>query len=132
MERGAPNGQPSEVELASVVFFRGVLPLVKILAEQEPGPVSYTHLDVYKRQAEHGFDLRISGEPSMWYMRITNDDNLVLHQEWVAECVRRGVFFTSHHNLFMNLAVTDADIAHTLEVAHEAFGVGKANHPELG
>ncbi len=37
MERGAPNGQPSEVELASVVFFRGVLPLVKILAEQEPG-----------------------------------------------------------------------------------------------
>ena len=29
--------------------------------------------------AEHGFDLRISGEPSMWYMRITNDDNLVLH-----------------------------------------------------
>ena len=34
MERGAPNGQPSEVELASVVFFRGVLPLVKILAEQ--------------------------------------------------------------------------------------------------
>lgn len=82
--------------------------------------------------AEHGFDLRISGEPSMWYMRITNDDNLVLHQEWVAECVRRGVFFTSHHNLFMNLAVTDADIAHTLEVAHEAFGVVKANHPELG
>ena len=28
--------------------------------------------------------------------------------------------------------VTDADIAHTLEVAHEAFGVVKANHPELG
>lgn len=82
--------------------------------------------------AEHGLDLRISGEPSMWYMRITNDPDLKLHQEWVAECVRRGVFFTSHHNLFMNLAITEADIAHTLEVAHEAFGVVRANHPELG
>lgn len=81
--------------------------------------------------AEHGFDLRISGETSMWYMRITDDDDLRLHQEWVAECVRRGVFFTSHHNLFMNLAMTDADIAHTVEIAHEAFGVVKAAHPEL-
>lgn len=80
--------------------------------------------------AEHGFDLRISGEPSMWYMRIANDD-LMLHQEWVAECVKRGVFFTSHHNLFMNLAITDGDIAHTLEVAHEAFGVVARAHPEI-
>ncbi|MBW3084304.1 Aminopentol aminotransferase [Austwickia sp. TVS 96-490-7B] len=81
--------------------------------------------------AEHGFDLRISGEPSMWYMRITNDDNLYLHQEWVAECVRRGVFFTNHHNLFLNLALTDADIAHTLDVAHEAFGAVRARHPDI-
>ena len=82
--------------------------------------------------AEHGFDLRISGEPSMWYMRIANDPDLKLHQEWVAECVRRGVFFANHHNLFMNLAVTEADIAQTIEVAHEAFGVVAANHPEIG
>lgn len=82
--------------------------------------------------AEHGLDLRISGEPSMWYMRITNDPDLKLHQEWVAQCVRRGVFFTNHHNLFMNLAMTEADVAQTIEVAHEAFGAVKANHPELG
>lgn len=79
----------------------------------------------------HGFDLVISGVPSMWYMRITNDDSLMLHQEWVAENVRRGVFFANHHNLFMNLAMTDEDIKFTCEVADEAFKVVKARHPEI-
>jgi glutamate-1-semialdehyde 2,1-aminomutase len=80
----------------------------------------------------HGFDLRISGEPSLWFMRIANDDSMILHQEWVAECVRRGVFFTNHHNLFINCALSDGDIAYTLEVADEAFAVVKGNHPEIG
>lgn len=71
--------------------------------------------------AEYGFDLKISGEPAMWFMRITDDDDYRLHQQWVAECVRRGVFFTNHHNLFLNAAVSDDDVSHTLEVAHEAF-----------
>jgi len=67
------------------------------------------------------FNLVVSGEPSMWYMRIADDDNLMLHQKWVAECVKRGVFFTNHHNLFINCALTDDDIAYTLDVANEAF-----------
>ncbi|HAH97432.1 MAG TPA: glutamate-1-semialdehyde 2,1-aminomutase [Firmicutes bacterium] len=82
--------------------------------------------------SKYGFDLKISGESSLWFMRITNDDNLVLHQEWVAECVRRGVFFTNHHNQFINCAMTDADISFTLEVAEEAFKVVKERHPEIG
>lgn len=79
----------------------------------------------------HGFNLVVTGEPSMWYMRIDNDDSLMLHQEWVAECVKRGAFFTNHHNLFMNCAVTDDDIKLTHEIADEAFKVVKARHPEL-
>lgn len=79
----------------------------------------------------HGFDLVISGEPSLWYMRIANDDSLILHQEWVAECVRRGVYFTNHHNLFINCSITDEDIQFTHEVADEAFRIVKRNHPEL-
>lgn len=79
----------------------------------------------------HGFDLRISGEPSLWYMRITNDDNLELHQEWVAECVRRGVFFTNHHNQFINCAISKEDLQFTFDVADEAFKVVKERHPEL-
>lgn len=79
----------------------------------------------------NGFNLKISGIPSMWYMRITDDDSLLLHQEWVAECVKRGVFFTNHHNLFINCALSDEDINFTLEVADDAFKAVKKNHPEL-
>ena len=45
----------------------------------------------------------------------------MLHQAWIAECVRRGVFFTNHHNHFINASLTDADIQETLEIADEAF-----------
>lgn len=79
----------------------------------------------------HGFDLIISGEPPLWYMRIANDDDLVLHQEWVAECVRRGIYFANHHNLFINCAISEEDIKFTHEVADEAFQVVKSRHPEL-
>ncbi|MBI9012386.1 MAG: aminotransferase class III-fold pyridoxal phosphate-dependent enzyme [Clostridiales bacterium] len=80
---------------------------------------------------KHGFDLKISGHPSMWFMRIANDDSFMLHQEWVSECVKRGVFFTNHHNLFMNCAMTEDDVKFTHEVAEEAFKVVRSNHPEL-
>ncbi|MDD4769653.1 MAG: glutamate-1-semialdehyde 2,1-aminomutase, partial [Eubacteriales bacterium] len=79
----------------------------------------------------HGFDLRISGEPSMWFMRIANDDNMLLHQEWVAECVRRGAFFTNHHNLFINCALSDEDIEHTFAIAEDSFRTVKERHPEI-
>lgn len=80
---------------------------------------------------DEGFDLVVSGEPSMWYMRIANDDSLMLHQQWVAKCVKRGVFFTNHHNLFINTAISQDDIDYTHEVAREAFKVVAANNPEL-
>ena len=84
-----------------------------------------------KAGAEHGFDLRVSGAPALFYLRIANDDNMVLHQEWIAEMVSRGIFLTSHHNHFINAALSDKDIKHTIEVAEEAFGIVAKNHPEL-
>ena len=35
--------------------------------------------------------------------------------------VWRGVFLTNHHNHFINYALSDADIAETIEIAGEAF-----------
>ena len=84
-----------------------------------------------KAAAEHGFDLRATGAPALFYLRIANDDNMVLHQEWIAEMVSRGIFLTSHHNHFINAALSDKDIKHTIEVAEEAFGIVAKNHPEL-
>ena len=80
----------------------------------------------------HGFDLVVSGELALFYLRIANDDSLMLHQEWVAECVSRGLFITSHHNHFINAAITDADIALAADIADDAFSVVAENHPDLG
>ena len=85
-----------------------------------------------KAAAENnGFDLRVSGEPALFYLRIANDDSLMLHQEWIAEMVKRGVFMTSHHNHFLNASLTDEDIKQTAEIADEAFKAVAKNHPDL-
>ena len=77
---------------------------------------------------KYGFDLHVSGVPSLFYLRIADDPTLMLHQAWIAECVKRGVFFTGHHNHFINAALTDADIAETVEIAEEAFSVVRERH----
>lgn len=79
----------------------------------------------------NGFDLVVSGEPALFYLRIANDDSLFLHQEWVAEMVSRGIYVTSHHNHFMNASITDEDMNRTWEVADDAFKAVRKNHPEL-
>ena len=79
--------------------------------------------------SRYGFDLHVSGMPALFYLRIADDPSLRLHQEWIAECVRRGVYFTNHHNHFINAALTDSDIAETVAVAEEAFEVVRRRHP---
>ena len=76
----------------------------------------------------YGYTMKVSGEMSMPYMRITNDDNVMLQQEWCGECTRRGVFFTSHHNWFLSTAHTEEDIKHTLDICDDAFKVLKEKH----
>ena len=77
---------------------------------------------------KYGFDLRVTGVPSLFYLRIADDPTLMLHQEWIAECVKRGIFFTNHHNHFINASLTDEDIKETVEIADEAFSVVRNRH----
>ena len=77
---------------------------------------------------ENGFDLTVSGVLSMPYIRLENDPSTVLHQQWVAEMVKRGVMIHNHHNLFINCSLTDDDITKTLEIADEAYKAVKANN----
>ena len=72
---------------------------------------------------KHGFDLRVTGMPALFYLRIADDDSLMLHQRWIAEMVKRGIYLTNHHNHFINSALSEEDIKTTLEVAGEAFAV---------
>ena len=78
---------------------------------------------------KYGFDLRVTGVPSLFYLRLADDPSLKLHQEWIAECVKRGVFFTNHHNHFINAALSDEDIRETVEIADEAFAVLRERYP---
>ena len=77
------------------------------------------------------FDLRVTGMPSLFYLRVADDPSLMLHQQWIAECVRRGVFFTNHHNHFINAAMTDEDIKLAIDIGADAFEVVAKRHPEL-
>ena len=76
----------------------------------------------------NGFTLTASGAPSMPFLRTssyqgTEDPDFLLHQAFIGEMVKRGVFMTNHHNHFLNTAVTDEVIAETTEAAHEAYRV---------
>ena len=71
--------------------------------------------------SEYGYDLHVTGVSSLFYLRLADDPSLMLHQRWIAECVKRGAYLTNHHNHFINAALTDADIAETVEIAKEAF-----------
>jgi glutamate-1-semialdehyde 2,1-aminomutase len=80
---------------------------------------------------KHGYELTVSGAPALFYLRLSDPEDkspgaatpsLMLHQRWIAEMVRRGVYLTNHHNHFLNYALGDEDIKYTLEAAEEAFG----------
>jgi len=70
---------------------------------------------------KHGYDLRVSGAPALFYLRVANDDSLMIHQRFIAEMVRHGVYLTNHHNHFLNYALSDADIKETVEIADDVF-----------
>ena len=74
--------------------------------------------------------------PALFYLRLADPGGggdgeggkketpaLMLHQRWIAEMVKRGVYVTNHHNHFLNYALSDDDINTTLAVAGEDFAV---------
>ena len=111
--------------LSAVPFAAGIACIEKMKRIDSPKILldkgNRLRTELMKAAVEYGFDLRITGMPSLFYMRLADDDSLMLHQRWIAECVRRGVFFTSHHNHFINASLTDRDIDETVEIAKEAF-----------
>ncbi len=76
----------------------------------------------------YGYDLKVTGVPSMPYLRLTNDESLALHSDWIAECVKRGVYFLSYHNHFVSTAHTDDDINATWDIVDDAFKAVKKKY----
>lgn len=82
--------------------------------------------------SDAGYTLVASGAPALFYLRVADPaDSLMLHQDWIAECVRRGAYLTSHHNHFLNAAVTEADVDRTVEIAADAFAALRMRHPAV-
>jgi len=68
-----------------------------------------------------GFGARISGPAAIPFLTFDEDPNLYLNQRFGAAMARRGVFLHPHHNWFLSLAHTEADIALTVKRAADAF-----------
>ena len=71
--------------------------------------------------AAYGCHLKVSGPPQIPYLRLTDDDSMMLHQRFCAECTRRGAYFVAGRNWQVSCAHTEADLVRTLEIADEAF-----------
>lgn len=121
--------------LSAVPFAAGIACINKLKRLDAPAMFREKGLkltDGFKAAAiNNGFDLVVSGEPALFYLRIANDDSLFLHQDWVQECVKRGIFITNHHNHFINAALSDEDIKKSVEIAEDAFKAVRKKHPEL-
>ena len=69
----------------------------------------------------HGINLKVTGVPSMPYVRAEHPDGIEFHQALCGECTKRGVFFLSHHNLFVSAAHDKEELAHTEVVFNDAL-----------
>lgn len=111
--------------MSAVPFAAGIATLTKL--RRIDGPARFRELGtrltsgLVEVAAANGYTLVTSGEPALFYLRLADDDSPTLHQRWIAECVRRGAFLVSHHNHFINAALTDTDIDRTLDIADDAF-----------
>ena len=113
--------------LSAVPFAAGIACIQKMKRLNIPASLNETGKKLrdglIETARKYGYDLHVTGALALPYLRIADDPSLRTHQAFIAECVRRGVFFTNHHNHFINAAITDADIRETIEVADEAFRV---------
>ncbi len=69
----------------------------------------------------HGHTMKVTGMPSMPYVRVLHEAVIKFHRALCGQCTRRGAFFTSHHNWFLSAAHTDKDIERTWDILDDAF-----------
>lgn len=68
-----------------------------------------------------GFELRQTGPVQMPQILFAEDPDMRLGYRWGALMLRNGVYMHPYHNMFLNAAMTEDDIALTLEAARKAF-----------
>jgi glutamate-1-semialdehyde 2,1-aminomutase len=76
--------------------------------------------------SQHGIELKATGVPSMPYLRTEHELGIAFHQAVCGECVRRGLFLTSHHNLFVSAAHTEEDLERSWVIFEDALKKARA------
>ena len=71
--------------------------------------------------ADQGLVLKVTGMPSMPYLRLEHEAGIEFHQKLCGECVRRGLFMASHHNLFVSAAHSGEDLEQAFAIFDEAL-----------
>ncbi|WP_068876442.1 MULTISPECIES: aminotransferase class III-fold pyridoxal phosphate-dependent enzyme [unclassified Phenylobacterium] len=90
-----------------------------------------------QQAASHGFGLRQTGPVQMPQILFEDDPDFRIGYGWVSECLKRGVYLSPYHNMFLSSAHSEADIAQTLAATDEAFEALKTRvgrlepHPAL-
>jgi glutamate-1-semialdehyde 2,1-aminomutase len=111
--------------MSAVPFAAGIATINKLKALEAPKlfrSLGERLGEGLKKMAQSlGSQLVVSGEPSLFYLRLADDDSLMIHQKWIAACVRRGIFLTSHHNHFINASLTNEDVDKSVEIAADAL-----------
>ena len=69
---------------------------------------------------ENKFDLVVSGVPTMPYFRLNNVD-IRVHNSWIDECLKRGLYMVNYHNHFISATHDKEDLENILEIASDSF-----------
>jgi len=77
--------------------------------------------------SDYGHELKVTGLPSMPYLRTEHEDGIEFHQALCGECARRGLFLASHHNLFVSAAHSDLELQRSWDIFDESFAALRAS-----
>ena len=69
---------------------------------------------------ENQFELVVSGVPTMPYFRLNNVD-IKVHNSWIDECLKRGLYMVNYHNHFISATHDKEDLENILEIASDSF-----------
>lgn len=84
-----------------------------------------------QQAAAYGYTLRQSGPVSMPQILFEEDPDFRIGYGWTVESLKRGVYLSPYHNMFLSSAHSEKDIAQTLEATDEAFAALKKKQATL-
>ncbi|MBZ9676503.1 aminotransferase class III-fold pyridoxal phosphate-dependent enzyme [Mesorhizobium sp. ES1-1] len=86
---------------------------------------------LHEQAAAFGFSLRQTGPSQMPQILFHEDPDMRLGYAWVSNALKHGVYLHPYHNMFLNAAMTAADIDQTLQASERAFAELKADRTRI-